>query len=255
MSLLKRILKIAVAVVALTVGYQAFDHYRPQPIEPMTPQRRASHRIEYEVKEHPAGYCTGTAIGPHAILTASHCLKHSNADLIELDNAVRDYHIEKVLTDGRDHDVYLVDGPEFTNFVKYKVRQSEIGEHVFMYGSGHAVYPPRRLDGVRVDYDDPSDVDADAGEQAFSTPAVPGDSGSAVFNDDGTITAVTTYRLTNEWMFGWLTTEQALDFTPGFTPAQVDEALNFKPTEYVPPAKDKEVLENPFKFNPFFFLH
>jgi hypothetical protein len=251
---IKRILKCLTLVAVAAISYQAYDHYRPQPIEPMTLQRRASHRIEYiSPSGRPSGWCTGTVIGPHALLTASHCNKDNGTDTFELDNAAQRFHIEKTLTDNRDHDVYLIDGPAFTNVVPYVVRPSKDGEHVYLYGSGGAAYPPRRLDGIRIGYDDPSDVDADAGIGHFTMPVIPGDSGSAVFNDDGTIAAVTTYLLRDPWMFGYITDVTTLDFVPAFTTDQISEATKFTPTEYHPKAKNSAPGGNPF--DPFNLFH
>lgn len=250
----KKFLKFIAAVAVVAVIYQTVDHYRPHPVEPMTTQRRSSHRIEYESKSgSPLGWCTGTAIGPHAILTATHCNSDSEkTDIIELDEAVQKFHIERTLTDGADHDIYLVDGPEFKNTVPYVTRPATLGEHVYIYGSGHAVYPPRRLDGVVLRCIDPSEVDAAAGIEQFTIPVIPGDSGSAVFTDDGSIVAVTTYRRVDPWMFGFLSDDSSIDFSLQFTTEQVVDALTFKPERYRPPVTKSE--KKPPAFNPFFFL-
>jgi hypothetical protein len=245
-KVLKCLFLCAVSFAALSV----YNDLKPQPIEPMTLQRRASHRIEYMSDGRPSGWCTGTAIGPHAILTASHCNNEEKTDTIRFDEATRDFHIEDTITDDRDHDIYFVDGPEFTNVVPYAVRTPRLGEHVKLYGSGGAAYPPRKLSGVRISYDDPSDIDSDAGIVRFSMPVIPGDSGSAVFNDDGTIAAVTTYLHREEFLFGHLQSITTIDFTPAFTPDQIAKAVAFKPTEYHAPVKEKKNLNDPFGLFP-----
>lgn len=231
----KKALKVAVVLFVVASVINVHEHFKQKPIEPMTPQRRASHRIKYD-----RGSCTGTAIGPHAILTASHCNKDESTDTIHLDLSVKDFHIEKTLTDGRDHDIYLVDAT-LTNFVPYKVRPSKMGEHTHLYGSGGGEYPPERKDGFRVEWDDPSDIDAADGIVHFTEPVIPGDSGSAVFNDDGTIAAVTTYLYqTDSYLWGLMDDPTtAVDFTPAFTAEQIKEATEFQPTPYV--ASDKPV--------------
>lgn len=246
----------AVLIFGAAVGREYYNHTH-SPVEPMTLQRRAEHRIEYRAHDRATGYCTGTAIGPHALMTASHCNnERDKTDTFRLDNSPQDFHIENTLSDNRDHDVYLVD-TQFTNWIPYVVRPAKFGEHVYLYGSGGAGYPPRRLDGTRISYDDPSDIDADDGQVRFSMPVIPGDSGSAVFNDDGTIAAVTTYLLRDPWMFDYLNDQTTLDFTPAFTPKQLADAESFAPTEYHPNKKkddaDSDDDELPSFLPPFFF--
>ncbi len=90
-----------------------------------------------------SGLCTATAIGPHALLTASHCNEH-DLKKIHLDIVLNDYHIQKTLTDGRDHAIFLIDGPSLHDFVDYKVRAALPGEHVHLYGNGEGEYPAHR---------------------------------------------------------------------------------------------------------------
>lgn len=59
------------------------------------------------------GSCSATAIGPHAILTASHCLAHAEA----VDVNGKMVRIEKVLQDDRDHSIALMD-IQFTAWAK-----------------------------------------------------------------------------------------------------------------------------------------
>lgn len=51
------------------------------------------------------GSCSGTAVGPHAVLTAAHCMEHLEA----LDINGKEVRVQKVLRDGSDHAIALVD--------------------------------------------------------------------------------------------------------------------------------------------------
>lgn len=249
---IKKSLFAFAAVTALVLSLNVWDHFKPRPVEPMTIQRRSSHLIEYYQGTRRQGSCTGTVLGPHAILTATHCDERREVRDIRLDFSLRAFHIEKFLTDGNDHDIYLVDGPAFTNFVPYKVRPAKLGEQVYLFGSGAGQFPPRRLNGVRLAWDDPSDVDADAGIVRFSMPVILGDSGSAVFAQDGTIVAVTTYLFNEPYVFGFLEDTSTVDFIPSFTPPQIEEAVKFEPTAYVeviPKSKAPTFPFSPFGFN------
>lgn len=174
------------------------------------------------------GECTAIAIGPHALLTASHCNKDEKLTKIHLDIVMNDYHIQKTLTDDRDHDIYLIDGAPLKNFVEYKVRPAKSWERVHLYGNGGGEFPAHRLDGVRLPFGDTSEIDLNQGVVKFSLDVIPGDSGSAVIGDDGSIVAVTTYL--------WHDHEgdehgATVDFLPAFTEDQITEALTFAPSD------------------------
>lgn len=57
------------------------------------------------------GSCSATAVGPHAILTAAHCLEHLNG----LDVNGKLVKVEKIILDDRDHAIAVVD-MNFTNW-------------------------------------------------------------------------------------------------------------------------------------------
>lgn len=158
---------------------------------PVTVQQRAEHRIKFDR----GGQCTATAIAPHALLTASHCNEHG-ITTVYLDLSVWKYHILAETTDNRDHMVYIVDGPEFHDIVPLKVGSdpTNILEKVYMYGAGGGNYPPRRLSGQK-DFHvvDTSEIDLANGTEWYSLPVIPGDSGAAIFGEDGRIIGVVSY--------------------------------------------------------------
>lgn len=163
----------------------------------VSPERKYAHVINYiDENEQETGQCTGTTIGPHAILTALHCDPLGKRLTIRLDLATNDYHVVKGYIDGRDHLIIILDGPAFTNIAPFKFRPAVMGEHVFTYGFGGWSYPSHRYDGhiiADVDGGDDSDVDKAAGIINFSFAPIPGDSGSAIYGDDGSIVGLITY--------------------------------------------------------------
>jgi hypothetical protein len=166
------------------------------PFNPITPERKATHMISYlgeEGEEH-FDACTGTAVGPHALLTAVHCDK-GDLDTIRLDLSKRLYHIIGAVGDGRDHVIYHLDGPAFINTVNIHEREAVLGEKVVSYGNG-GDYPQHTYFGsviAEANGGDTSDVDAADGTRCFSLHVVPGDSGSAIYGADGSIVALVTY--------------------------------------------------------------
>jgi len=244
--LLALALALALALGAFTVQCDRKPVPAVQPLV-VSIQQKATHMITFMKYGEGAGICTGTAIGPHAILTAHHCNKDGDVDTIKLDNAFQEeMHIEKVLTDGRDHDIYLLDGPAFTNIAFYKSRPTKVGEKVYLYGDGGGNYPPRRLEGNEVTlFTDYSDVDARNHQIMFTMKPIPGDSGSAVWSEDGNIVAVTTYLWLSAPSGG--TVLGAVDFEPGFTEDQITEEETFAPSPYVKKSEVKPV-RSPFTF-------
>jgi hypothetical protein len=171
--------------------------------------------------EHPMGYCTGTVIGPHAILSAAHCNKGSG---VQLDSVPHTYTITKTLKDGRDHIIFLVDGPAFYNIEPYEARYPIVGEKVDIYGDGGREYPAVHKTGIVLDEYNPSEVDAASGFFCYSVSSIPGDSGSAVYGADGKIVGVVTYGIRDGAFFE--RTHMGA-FAMNFTPEQIKEAQNF----------------------------
>ena len=81
---LKIVACLGIAAIVWNGAVSVREFYRPERIEPMTLQRRATHRVKYG-----NGLCTATAIGPHALLTATHCNKHGEDATINLDLATK----------------------------------------------------------------------------------------------------------------------------------------------------------------------
>src|ERR1035437_6132627 len=79
-----------------------------------------------------SGHCSGTAVGPHAFLTAQHCFKNSN--LIRIGNDTNPTHILAALIDGHDHVIYLVDR-DFLTWSAIDQRTLNVGESVHQWGA------------------------------------------------------------------------------------------------------------------------
>jgi hypothetical protein len=195
------ILALCLVYLMLLMGC-AVGCKRPIPVLPQipqvsTPQKKAAHSLIFlNAKGEEVAQCSATAIGPHALLTALHCDKFAQFTSMTIDLSTSQYHIVSGIADDRDHLIIIVDGPAFKNTTTVIQRAAVIGEHVFMYGYGGNIYPARRRDGVVIaerNGGDESDVDALATTTNYSFPAIMGDSGSAVYGNDGAIVGLLTY--------------------------------------------------------------
>ncbi len=195
-----------------------------------TPQELSSHQVVFYYGDSHA-LCTATAIAPHALLTAGHCIAEAedlDAVTFAVDHVMTRFSVLGVLVDHRDHVIILTNGPAFTRIAPYLTRAPKVGETVYLYGFGEGVYPAVKKTGTVIDEYDPSEVDARAGMFYMTTQAIPGDSGSAIYGADGDILGLLTYKVNgnkeNEGLF------ESAGFQLGFTPEQISKALAFKDT-------------------------
>jgi V8-like Glu-specific endopeptidase len=182
-------------------------------------QHATTHRIAvYDLEKgdtwnQEIGHCSGTVVGPHAILTAQHCFFDSN--LIRLDAEKDPIHIVAALIDGNDHVIYLVDRT-FKSWASINERMLVPNEPIHIWGApGHNTDVYRS--GYFVKYSTIKELDPELKVQFenFILPIYPGDSGSGVFDENGSIVAVTSMADTSADSLGmWL----------AFTPDQLDAA-------------------------------
>lgn len=213
-------LGVVLTLAAIFLGYNLFtadvdlEHHSNPAVSQMTLQQRASHMISYlneDGKE--TTLCTATAVGPHALLTASHCndgARRDISDTIKIDYSDHHYNILAVNDDDRDHQLYLIDGPAFKNFVTIVQGVPVPSESVHFYGFGEGVYPSSLRRGRVRPYDDPSEVDAAAQFFTYDLSSYHGDSGSAIYNDKNEIVGLVSYGVV--WYGSEKEGSYALDF-------------------------------------------
>lgn len=138
--------------------------------------------------------CSATAIGPHAILTAEHCI----TDLKTFKINGKPVQILRIDRDGDDHVILVVD-QRFSVWAHFRRHMADVGDGVFIFGNpgflrdilregivvGYTVFP-KVANGLKL-------VDRDVTVYDFN--GFNGDSGSAIFNTDGEIIAVVSFGL------------------------------------------------------------
>lgn len=221
---MKKTYLVILFVALLAVGQACAKHTKKHKLkypQRVTLQEQATHMISYidPEKGKEVVACTGTAIGPRTLLTASHC-DEGQYETIRLDYAVTQKHILAHASDGRDHTIYIVDGPVFQNYVAAKEIKvlPEVGSRVIMFGTGGQDFPPHVYYGHVIDGKDHSDEDASAGIVYFDIPAIGGDSGSIVYDKDGNVVAI--MSMSDE-------DKESIGFALAFPQKMLDELYNF----------------------------
>jgi V8-like Glu-specific endopeptidase len=149
---------------------------------------KTTHEIELDTILQQS-QCSATAIGPHALLTASHCELPTSDITIDGDDAK----ILALTRDDQDHTIYLVDAT-FKDWSVVSTDKPEVGDHVFIFGNPgelNDIYREGYLTGFRP-------VSAFAALFGVVSPTVylydmnawHGDSGAAIFNEKGQISGV-----------------------------------------------------------------
>jgi hypothetical protein len=135
----------------------------------------------------PSG-CSATAIGPHTLLTASHCERPD--DYLTVDG-VKNIPIVKVLRDGDDHSIIFLSEKSirFSDTAKFVNRPLNRGEWVFIWGNpGGSGF--QFVGVLRVGRFVAQNIFRERIVDVFDLASEHGDSGSAIFDINGNIVDV-----------------------------------------------------------------
>jgi len=215
---------------------------------------KATHRLHISSINEGSGKCSGTAVGPNALLTAAHCVGISRT--IEVDDA--SVKVVEVMEDGLDHAIYLLDGITFTDIAEMSVKMPEQGDGVFIFGNPGSVNDVFRRGYVSGYYDPNSDEGDDAFKvdkksdddedsenvTMYDLNGFFGDSGSGIFNDKGKVVGVISF----------VTNQQHKDISNKYMeslPIELSEFQWKRAKTFVPPAP-KEEKQKEVDFDGFF---
>ena len=120
--------------------------------------------------------CSATAVGPHALLTASHCERP--VDELTIDG--KDAAILGHTRDNKDHTVYFVDAT-FVTWSAFADTLPDVADRVFIFGN-----PGANKDDYREGYI--SHIEDE--DLLIDLNGYPGDSGSALFDTEGKICGI-----------------------------------------------------------------
>lgn len=147
--------------------------------------------------------CSGTAISPHVILTASHCFPHPLLAPSKFDisiNGVKTTITESVLHDGNDH-ALLRTNLTFEKYATFGPEPKE-GDNIHYWGN------PDFVNLFRRGYV----VGKKGNDTLYDVNGFSGDSGAGVFDRDNRLTGVISY-LTVRYSFSMMGA-YAINFTP-----------------------------------------
>jgi len=156
----------------------------------------AAHKTTHAIRMETfldAQVCSATAVGPHAILTATHC--EMPTEVVEIDG--QEEEIQGYARDGRDHTILLVSAT-FTDWADFSTEPVQSGDDVFMFGNpgGHidffrkGVVAKAPLDTTGISRLELAFIGPEAVMTVYDFNSWFGDSGAAIFDMDGKIVGV-----------------------------------------------------------------
>jgi hypothetical protein len=171
--------------VALSLSFAAFPTFAKNEI--VERAHRTTHVIQMvDVLGAEPMKCSATAIGPHALLTASHCELPTDDIAVDGQPAT----IFGILRDGADHSIYYVDST-FPQWATFADELPSIADRVFLFGnpgSDEDIYREGYVAAIKTGELTPFSDSQTA--IYFDLNGFFGDSGAAVFNAKGEIVGI-----------------------------------------------------------------
>jgi V8-like Glu-specific endopeptidase len=182
-----------------------------------------AHKASYQIGQmtvSDGARCSATAIGPHALLTATHCeLPSDDLYIRGEENPVA---IVARIRDGQDHSILLLKGVTFADYVEVDQKSLQVTDDVFTIGNPGDwtdIYQKGYVAGLKVDRSMAAAMgEGEPDKILIDIQAFPGESGAGIFNTSGVLVAV----LSGDQM----QTREGVSMDLGFA-----YFLNFKPED------------------------
>ena len=166
------------------------------PVFGQSPAIVKAHKASYQIGQvtlSDKSVCSATAIGPHALLTATHCELPSEALYIR-DAEGSPAEVVARIRDGQDHTILLLKGVTFADYVTVDQKAIHVTDDIFTIGNPGGwkdIYQKGYVAGILIDHS----MEAAMGEGKppellIDIQAFPGESGAGIFNTDGVLVAV-----------------------------------------------------------------
>ena len=198
----------------------------------MNPAVEKAHQASYHIAQETlaeSGMCSATAVGPQALLTATHCEEPTDDIFIDGQKVSGEAIIVGRIRDGLDHTILLVKNVTFPDYVSVLEKKPDLGDDVFTFGNPGDwvdIFQKGYVAGIQLD--DSMAAQMGAGkppEVLLDFQAYPGTSGSGVFNTDGVLTFVVSNY--HEQSKEGVAIAFASAYPLHFSTAELDKALKF----------------------------
>ena len=162
------------------------------PVFAVSPAVSKAHKASYQIGQETLSdhaVCSSTAIGPHALLTATHCELPSDDLYIRGEDGA--FPIVARIRDEQDHTILLLKGITFADYVAVDQKSIDVTQDIFTIGNPgkwRDVYQKGYIAGILID----NSMEAAFGGGhppiiLIDIQAYPGESGAGVFNTDGVL--------------------------------------------------------------------
>ena len=156
-------------------------------------EQKTTHYLYSKAAIEPGMWCSATAIGKHAVLTASHCEAPTDSLLVDRVYVT----VVDRLRDGADHTILLLKGIEFKDVATVVQRDLEIGEEFFLFGNPGRYINLFRKGVLAGSWNDPKEVPPRK-VYIVDLNGYQGDSGAALFDSCGVVVGIISLRLSEE---------------------------------------------------------
>lgn len=189
-----------------------------------------AHEASYHIAQgtvSSSGLCSATAIGPQALLTATHCEEPTDDIEIVGSKIAGEAIIVARLRDSLDHTIFLVKNISFPVWVDVLQDKPELAQDVFSFGN-----PGDWIDIFQKGYIAGIKYDTSAFNRKpplifIAIQAYEGSSGSGVFNTDGVLIVVLSYAASQKDSDGAASISFAAAYPLHFEKAALDKARTF----------------------------
>jgi hypothetical protein len=211
--------KLLTIIAALAFSIAAFAQIPQDVIQ--TAHATALHTGEITFEDG-VDECSATAVGPHAILTASHC--ESATDTLHIDGYTEGrIQIDRIIRDDADHSIYLLSGITFEHYTAvYLDYKPVVGEQVFFFGNP-GVWSDLYREGYVAGHTERDNVDT----LLVNVNGWHGDSGAGLFTVSGKLIGVISGRATQNGEDKGDVISLGAVYALAFSPAELVEASRY----------------------------
>jgi V8-like Glu-specific endopeptidase len=170
-----------------------------------------THRLTIKESQG-AGVCSSTAVGPHKLLTATHCVATGLAFKVDGQLVT----VAAITNDGADHSIMTLSDMTFEEYAVVNADSLKQGDHVYMWGN-----PDGLNDQYREGYVTGAIQTPDGPIVTLDLNGYFGDSGAGLFNEKGEVVGVISIVHNSNEEQGGPNMKLMGAFPLRFTPAQV----------------------------------